>query len=111
MNPRAVAAAAFLSLAVLFTAYTVASHAAVVSQLPPIGPYPDAPCEDPDAHGTNIYVGADGNFWECICEHRTFVKPDCAWYNQGPITRSQKLRIKAQYHVRVIPRLRVLVLS
>lgn len=102
---------ALIFLGICETAAHAATPAAVHAQLPPVGPYPDAPCEDPDTHGKNIYIGADGSFWECICEHNTFIAHSCAWYNQGPISGSLRRRLKARYHFRAIPRLRVLVLS
>lgn len=81
---------------------------AVAAMLPPVGDYPDAPCEDADTDGTNIYIGPTGDFWECICEHRTFGPPDCSWYNQGPINSAEKRRIKLRLHVKKVPRMRVI---
>lgn len=81
---------------------------AVAPMLPPVGDYPDAPCEDADTDGTNIYIGPTGDFWECICEHRTFGPPDCSWYNQGPITSSEKRKLKAKLRRATLPRGRVI---
>lgn len=96
-------------LGILETAAHAATPVAVHSHLPPVGPYPDAECNY-ESSG-DVYIGADANFWECICEKRTFIPDDCAWYNQGPVSASLKRRLKARYHFRAIPRLRVLVLS
>lgn len=103
-----------VGLLVLLAAYgcqgaTAATHKPkskkppVVRMLPPVGDYPDAPCEDPDVDGGNFYLGPSGDFWECICEYRTFGPPDCAWYNQGPINQDETRRIKAKLHRKSLP--------
>lgn len=79
------------------------SPAPVAAMLPPVGDYPDAPCEDPDVDGGNFYLSPTGDFWECICEHRTFIKDDCAWYNQGPINQPESRRLKAKLHRKKLP--------
>lgn len=97
-------------------AATLATPAGVVSQLPPVGPYPDDECTRENSPG--IYIGPTGMLWECICEERQYVAPDpddCAWYDQGLVSRSRaaKLVRKAQVRLRVtrLPRMVVIHLA
>lgn len=76
----------------------------VVKMLPPVGDYPDAPCSDPATDGGNFYLSPTGDFWECICEVRTFVPHDCAWYNQGPLTSAESRRLRAKLRRSSVPR-------
>lgn len=78
--------------------------APVAKMLPPVGDYPDAPCEDPATDGGNFYLSPSGDFWECICEVRMFTPHDCAWYNQGPLTSAESRRLKAKLRRPSIPR-------
>lgn len=101
-----VAVAALGGVAQAADATKPATPRAHVAMLPPVGDYPDAPCEDPATDGGNFYLGDNGDFWECICEVRTFVSPphDCAWYNQGPITSEESRKLKSKLHRKTIPR-------
>lgn len=81
----------------------------VVHMLPPVGDYPDAPCADPQQDAGNFYLGPTGDFWECICEVRVFVpEPDCAWYNQGPITGAESRSLKKKLRRATLPKGRVI---
>jgi hypothetical protein len=50
------------------------------ASLPPVGPYPDAPCNL--SARMDIYVAPDGDLWECICEALK-TGHTCDWYNHG----------------------------
>lgn len=78
----------------------------VVAMLPPVGDFPDAECNY-DSSG-NIYIGATGHFWECICEKRTFIPDDCAWYDQGPITGAESRKLKSKLRRSTLPKGRVI---
>lgn len=80
-------------------------------QLPPSGPFPDAPCNL--SSRMDIYIGPDGTLWECVCEALK-AGHVCDWYDQGPVAgaRNSRLRKRAlvSLHVRALPRLVVIPL-
>lgn len=109
---RRVAVVAFAAGALVLGQQTIA-HAEPVqrpaSQLPPSGPFPDAECNEDAAH--DIYIGPDKAFWECVCQTMIFGPPDCQWYEvPSEVEARLRRRVKARYHLRVIPRLKVIPL-
>lgn len=91
--------------AIIVAASLVPNHASA-AQLPPAGPYPDAPCNL--ASRMDIYIGPDGTLWECVCEALT-TGHVCDWYDQGPVNRARLLRrVKLRLHVRQLPRMVVI---
>lgn len=87
---------------------TTSKAPSIAKALPPTGNFPDAECTY-DVSG-DVYISPDGAFWECICERRTFIEDDCAWYNQGPINRAETRKIKLRLHLSFVPHLRVISL-
>lgn len=49
-------------------------------ELPPVGPFPDAPCNEDSR--MDIYLAPDGTLWECVCEALA-TEHACDWYEQG----------------------------
>lgn len=97
-----------LTAAILVGACLVPEHGDA-AQLPPSGPFPDAPCTM--ASRMDIYIGPDGTLWECVCEALK-AGHVCDWYDQGPATAARNARRRkralVRLHVRVLPRLVVI---
>lgn len=100
--------AGWATLLLLCAACLVPEHGNA-EQLPPSGPFPDAPCNM--ASRMDIYIGPDGTLWECVCEALK-AGHVCDWFDQGPATaaRNQKRRKRAlvRLRVRILPRLVVI---
>jgi hypothetical protein len=92
--------------AILVAACLVPEHgdAAVRPELPPAGPFPDAPCTL--ASRMDIYVGPDGTFWECVCEALKSGHV-CDWYATSEPNELRK-RVKARLRVKKLPRMVVI---
>lgn len=73
------------------------------AQLPPVGPFPDAPCNL--ANRMNVYIGPDGTLWECVCEALTSGHV-CDWYDQGSVRTKPRKKVRMQ--LRVLPRVMVI---
>lgn len=89
-----------------------AKPAGVVAMLPPVGPFPDAVCDEDNSPG--IYIGPDGILWDCVCE-KIGDTIACDWYEQGMATRQRNAKLvrKAKLRLRItrLPRLVVIRLG
>lgn len=82
---------------------TPKARAPLASMLPPIGPYPDAPCTL--ASRMNIYIDDYGELWECMCEALTEGHV-CDWVNHGAEGVADFRRIARKLHLARLPRMR-----